>query len=256
MTRKAVLRGAIALAAVVGLALSWSIERGSVQRANRLHRGGDASDAADLYAARAERSAADAGLRYNLGTALAEAGRPGAEAELLQATLRGDREIRGRAQYNTGLLRLERALDATVADSVRSEAEAAANANRVSLRLRPESDDAKWNLAMALRLLDSIDAIERRSGRELTDGAMEADVVTRSVNVPDATEDEFAEDPPSEGESEAVAILGDEQPLTLAEAEELLGRTHLDPTEMMGKLLALESRSRWGLRLRRGARRW
>jgi len=109
---------------------------------------------------------------------------------------------------------------------------------------------------MALRLLDSIDAVERRSGREQQEGAVQADVVTRSVNVPDAAEDERAEDPPAEGEEESIAVLGDETPLSLAEAAEILGRTHLDATEMLGKLLALESRSRFGRRSSRGARRW
>ncbi|MGY8777128.1 MAG: hypothetical protein ACKVIN_03290, partial [Longimicrobiales bacterium] len=101
-----------------------------------------------------------------------------------------------------------------------------------------------------------IDAIERRSGRELDDGAMEADVVTRSVNVPDAAEDERAEDPPAEGENESVAVAGDESPLSLDEAADILGRSHLDATEMLGKLIALESRSRWGRQPGRGIRRW
>ncbi len=247
----------LGLAALAGLWLSWSAERGSLERANRLHRAGDAESATGLYEARSREGADDDELRYNLGTALIEAGDPtAAETELVLATRRGDPELRGKAQYNTGLVRLRRALEAEVPDSVRLQAEAAAEANRAALRLAPESDDAKWNLAMSLRLLDSIDAMERRSGRELTDGAMEADVVTRSVNVPDAAEDEFAEDPPAEGEREAMALVGDEAPLTPEEAAELLGRTHLDATEMIGKLLALESRSRWGLRTRRGVRRW
>jgi hypothetical protein len=249
-------RAGIAVVALAGLWLSWSDERGSVERGNRLHRSGDFGDAAALYQERARDGAGDEALRYNLGTSLAETGDPSAETELLLATRRGAPEIRSRAQYNTGLLRLRRALEAGVPDSIRLQAQAAADANRAALRLEPASDDAKWNLAMSLRLLDSIDAIERRSGREVTDGAMEADVVTRSVNVPDAAEDERAEDPPAEGEQEAVAMAGEEEPLTPEEAAELLGRTHLDATDLIGKLLALEGRSRWGQRIRRGIRRW
>jgi hypothetical protein len=256
MSRRALGRVLLLVGAMVGLAVSWSAERVSLQRGNRLHRAGSVDRAAELYEERVRRGAGDEALRYNLGTALAELDDPAAEVELEIASRRGDAELRSRAQYNAGLLRLERALEAGAPDSVRLQASAAAEANRASLRLRPDNEDAKWNLAMALRLMDSIDAIERRSGRELTDGAMEADVVTRSVNVPDAAEDEFAEDPPAEGENEAVALATDEEPLSPEEAEELLGRTHLDPTEMIGKLLALESRSRWGLRSRRGIRRW
>ena len=103
-------------------------------------------------------------------------------------------------------------------------------ANRLALRFRPDDRNAKWNLAMALRLLDSVSTQERRSGREMTEGAVEADVVTRSVNVPDAEEDERAEDPPSQGESETAVTFSDEAPLTPEQAAELLGRSHLDPT--------------------------
>jgi hypothetical protein len=256
MSRGTLIRIGIAVTATLGLTLSWSAERRSLERANRLHRVGSSVEAATLYEQRATTGAEDVETRYNLGTAMAASDDPAAEAELVLATRRGPAEIRSRAQYNTGLVRLQNALVAGVPDSVRILAASAADANRASLRLQPENQDAKWNLAMALRLLDSIDAIERRSGREMDDGAMEADVVTRSMNVPDAAEDERAEDPPAEGENEAVALADDEGPLSEDEAADILGRTHLDPTDMIGKLLALESRSRWGQRLRRGVRRW
>jgi hypothetical protein len=256
MSRRVITRLGTALVCAVGASLSWSAERSSVERANRLHRAGAYEAAAGLYRAGTERRAADPLLRYNLGTTLAEADDPAARAELARALSAASRDIRARAQYNTGLLHLEEALGAGAPDSVRTQAEAAVEANAATLRLLPDNDDAKWNLAMSLRLLDSIDAMERRSGRELTEGAMEADVVTRSVNVPDAAEDEFAEDPPAEGEQESVVLGTDESPLSLDEAEDILGRTHLDPTDLIGKLLALESRSRWGQRLRRGVLRW
>ena len=126
----------------------------------------------------------------------------------------------------------------------------------MAIRLRPEDQNAKWNLAMALRLLDSIDAIARRSGREMAEGAVEADVVTRSVNVPDAAEDERAEDPPAEGEEETVALAGEESPLSLEEAAQILGDSHLNATAILGKLIALQSRGRWGRPGSRSVRRW
>lgn len=249
-------RMAALVAAAVGLSLAWSAERSSLERANRLHRDGRSAEAAQLYGARAIETASDAELRYNLGTALAAEESPDAELELARALPNGSREIRSLAQYNTGVLRLDRALEATESDSIRAHATVAVGANQMALRLEPDNPNAKWNLAMALRLLDSIDAVERTSGRELTDGAVEADVVTRSVNVPDAAEDEFAEDPPAEGEDEAVAVLGDESPLSPEEAAEILSKTHLDATEILGKLLALESRNRWGRQIGRSTRRW
>jgi hypothetical protein len=246
----------VSIACVAGLAVSWSWERSSRERANRLYRNGDTDAAAALYRARTERAPVDPSLRYNLGTALTDDEPAAAEAELARALPSMDRDVRGRALYNTGYLRLTRALYADVPDSVRLLASAAADANRAVLRLQPDSDDAKWNLAMSLRLLDSIDALERRSGREMAEGAVEADVVTRSVNVPDPAEDEFAEDPPAEGEDETVVDVFDTAPLTDEQAASLLGDSHLDATLILTKLIALESRSRWGRRLVPGARRW
>lgn len=248
-----ILLGALAL---VGLVIAIVVERGSVERANRLHRDGQWAEAGELYRARTRTSADDAKLRYNLGTALTVSRSADAEAELARAQATGDSDVRSLASYNRGFLNLDRAMGTHLADSVRIHATASVEANRTALRLRPDNGDAKWNLAMALRLMDSIDAIERRSGREMTEGAVEADVVTRSMNVPDAAEDERAEEPPAEGENEAVAVLTDETPLSLEEASALLGRTHRDATELLGKLLALESRSRFGRRPGRGARRW
>lgn len=247
------LLGAVGLTGVV---LAVVIERGSLERANRLHRAGQWTEASELYEARTTTSSDDATLRYNLGTALAVSRAEGADAELARAEATGDPEIRSLASYNSGFLNLDRAMGTHLADSVRIHASASVEANRTALRLRPDNGDAKWNLAMALRLMDSIDAVERRSGREMQEGAVEADVVTRSVNVPDAAEDERAEDPPAEGEEEAIAVVADETPLSLEEAGALLGRTHRDATELLGKLLALESRSRFGRRSGRGARRW
>ena len=256
MSPRSVRRALFATVVAVGLAASWSMERGSLERANRLQRNGQGEDAVRIYADRTEGAPTSPELRYNLGTALLALDSAAAETELARALPSQAREVRGRAQYNMGLVRLERAIAATESDSVRGHASAAVGANRAALRLRPQDDDAKWNLAMALRLLDSIDGFERRNGREITDGAVEADVVTRSVNVPDAAEDEFAEDPPAEGETEALAVVGEESPLSPEQAAEILGRTHLDATVMLGKLIALESRSRWGRQLGRGVRRW
>lgn len=258
MRRRRLRRIALAAIAATGLALSWSAERGSMERANRLQREGRHEEAAELYRARTPSAPSDPELRYNLGTTLAALDSTGAEAEveLARASPAGTREVQGRARYNIGLVRLRRALGASDPDSVRASAAAAIEANRTSLRLRPDDPNAKWNLAMALRLLDSLDAVERRSGRELQDGAVEADVVTRSVNVPDPAEDEFAEDPPAEGEQETAAVMGDESPLTLAEAVELLGTSHLDPTAILGKLLALEGRSHMFRPRPSNVRRW
>ncbi|MDA0329685.1 MAG: hypothetical protein O2958_11830 [Gemmatimonadetes bacterium] len=250
------LRALLVVAAGAGLALSWTNEREGVARANRLFRAGRVEEATDIYQKRAARDDAAPATRYNLGTSLLRQDSPSAEPELIEGMGSAASEVRGRAQYNMGFSRLTRALAASESDSIRIHAEVSVAANRNALRLQPGDQDARWNLAMGLRLLDSITAAQRRSGREMADGAVQADVVVRSQNVPDAAEDEFAEDPPAEGENESSAVVGDESPLSVEEAEALLGSTHLDATQILGKLLALESRSRWGRQLGRGIRRW
>ncbi|MGB1839820.1 MAG: hypothetical protein ACPHWZ_01815, partial [Longimicrobiales bacterium] len=156
MTRAWWLRIAVGVLAGVSFTLAWTIERSSLERGNRLQRSGEYTAAAELYAERTRADAVNAELRYNLGTALAQGDDPTAEDELARATLAADPEVRGLAHYNTGVLRLDRALYADVADSVRIHAAASVAANRLALRMRPDDDDAKWNLAMALRLLDSV----------------------------------------------------------------------------------------------------
>ncbi len=248
-------RIAVMFVALAGLSWAVRAERGGLERGNRLHRAGLWEEAEAIYRAEANRTG-EAALRYNLGTALAVTRSTDAEVELSRAAASTHREVRSRAAYNGGFVQLDRALHASQVDSIRQHAQAAIDANRNSLRLVPDNLDAKWNLSIALRLLDSIDAIERRSGREVTDGAVEADVVTRSLNVPDAAEDEFVEDPPAEGEEEAIALTGDEAPLSPEQVAEVLGRTHRDATDLLGKLLALQSRSRWGRAIGRAVRRW
>ncbi len=249
-------RVALLAFATGGLWLSWSVDRGSVERANRLHRSGQTEAATEIYQERAGELDAPAYVRYNLGTSLITRSIASGENELARAANSPTAGVRASALYNAGFSRLERALAATEPDSARAHAAASVEANRDALLLRPGDDDTKWNLAMGLRILDSIDAAARRSGREMADGDAQADVVTRSVNVPDAEEDERAEDPPAEGESETFAEIGEEAPLTAEEASEILGISHLDATVMLQKLLALEGRSRWGRRPSGLTRRW
>jgi len=221
-----------------------------------VHRQGQIDRAADLYREQAGRDAADADLRYNLGTALIGLGNASGEKELSEGMASRDEEVQARARYNYGVSRLTRALEAEQEDSTRIHAEASVAANRSALLLRPGDPNTKWNLALGLRLLDSIDAEERRSGREMADGDLDADVVTRSQNVPDPAEDEFAEDPPMEGEDETLVQGGDESPLSPEEAAQILGLSHLDATQILSKLLGLESRARIGRRRGPGTRRW
>ena len=73
MSRSTLTRIAVALTAALGLTLSWSAERRSLERANRVHRAGASVEAAALYQQRATAGAEDVETRYNLGTAMAAA---------------------------------------------------------------------------------------------------------------------------------------------------------------------------------------
>lgn len=247
----------MAALAASGVLLSWSWERRSVEHANRLHRRGSSGEAALLYSERLGGAETDPSLRYNLGTSLLELGSPSAPVELEAAVESPLREVRARALYNGGLHSLRTALEGAAGDSLRLLAEAAVDANRRALVLRPDHEDTKWNLAMAQRLLDSIDAADRRAGRDRAESALEADEVEQSDNVLELDEEqELPEDAPMEGEEEARADGGEEDPMSRAEADEILSSTHLDPTLLVRKLLALESRSFWGRRVGpRGPRR-
>ena len=249
-------RGVVAAFASSGLLLSWAAERSSVERANRLHREGALSAAAKIYQEHVVAEATEPALRYNLGTSLLGLGRSSAQTELQAGRESPVADVRARALYNVGLWSLRRALEASERDSTRVYAAAAVYANRSALRVRPDHADTRWNLAMAQRLLDSIDAAERTSGREMSDGAVEADAVVRSENMTDVEgQAELPDDAPTEGEDETLAELNEEAPLSAAEAERILGQTHLDATLIVQKLLALESRGLWGRRLRRSGPR-
>src|SRR5688572_19340262 len=73
-------RAAVAIAAAAALllaAVALVLDRGSVERANRLHRAGDTTRAIGLYRAALERSASGPELSYNLGTAWLGQSTPG-----------------------------------------------------------------------------------------------------------------------------------------------------------------------------------
>lgn len=115
-------------------------------------RGGDAPAAVDLL----ERIAVpDASVALVLGTALVEAGRADqARGALAEAVARsGDPEVRRRALVNLSVANLRLAARAAGGGEVHARAAAVAAAD--ALRLRPGDADARWNLALALRLLSN-----------------------------------------------------------------------------------------------------
>ena len=246
------LRVTVMALTLAGLVFTWTNERKSVERANRLHRNGDLPQAAAVYQNRIDSDSLRLDLRYNLGTSLLGLGSARAEEELTRGVESNDDQVTKLALYNLGVSRLLRAVSAEHVDSMRVHARASVQANRNTLRLSPDQADAKWNLSMAQRLLDSIDAANRRAGRATAEGPADPDELVPAENMLEGEEEDprqgFA---PLEGDDESLAELSEEAPLPFAEAAEILGATRLDGAAIMRKLLALESRTRWGRQLGR-----
>ena len=240
----------VAALALSGLLFVTARERSSVERGNRLHRSGALPKAAAIYRGRTDAESPRPDLRYNLGTTLLELGSSAAEAEPAIGTESADEEVRALALYNLGVSRRLRAVAAEGGDSMRVHAAVSVEANRSTLRLNPEQSDAKWNLAMAQRMLDSLDAANRRRGMSSADELGPSDERLRADNTIEVEEESTSIGaPPLEGEEEALAQLLDPGPLSRADAIEILEATRLDGSVILGKLLALESRARWGRQL-------
>ncbi len=245
----------VAVGIVVLMLLLLARERNSVERGNRLHRGGNVPEAAAIYRSHVEVEFPSAELHYNLGTSLLRMGNSTAtEAELTLGIESAEDEVRARAFYNLGVWSLMRAIVVANSDSARVHAAASVEANRNALRLGPERADAKWNLAMAQRMVDSLDASARRRDGEVSEVPVDSDALVRSENMSDGEEDEPRDDVSIEGEAETLAELEEDVAFSFAEAAEILGTP--DAVQIVRKLLGLESRSRWGRQFGRVGRRW
>lgn len=244
------------LLATAGLAVSWGVERGSVERANRLHRAGELPSAADIYGDRIEGDSSDLDLRYNLGTTLLGVGVSSAAAELAAGTASQDVDVQVRSLYNLGLLNLERATSTESMDSARVFALASVEAGKGALRLSPGRADARWNLAIAQRMLDSIESSDGRAGTESVEGAGDPEELVRTDEDRDLQDESPVGEGPQEGEDEALADDGEVQALTILEADDILGSGHLDASTMIRKLLAYEGRAQRRTRLGRSTPRW
>jgi len=147
---------ALLLLAALTIAFSGWRESRSLERGNRLFRRGKTVEAGRLYRALATGRSADGATVYNLGTALLAIA-PAEAGEHLRASADGsDREVSGRSHYNLGYLALVRATGAAGPEVAIPLLEEAVSANRAALRLDPSAENARWNLLLAQRMLDSL----------------------------------------------------------------------------------------------------
>ncbi|HEX2094282.1 MAG TPA: tetratricopeptide repeat protein [Longimicrobiaceae bacterium] len=133
---------------------------------NRLYREGEYRRAAGEYREALERGDRSPALRYNLGTALLRLEQwDEARGHLESAAAGEDRRVRQPAHYNGGNADLEPVFRRQVPDSLRRvRLERAIAAYKRALLLDPADMDAKWNLEIALRLLERERPPEAPSG--------------------------------------------------------------------------------------------
>jgi hypothetical protein len=249
----------VAALALTGLVLAARVERTTEQRANRLQRAGDHAVAASLYGTRV---AAVGGsedvpdrLRYNFATALLDLGSLRAESELARAVTAPDTSLRADALYNRGLWHLLRARDSRAEDSVRVHAGISVSSSKDALRLDPGRVDARWNLAVAQRMLDSVNTEGGPSGSDAADGASSAQDRLLSDDLREFENEAEITDASREGSDEALASGQEGAPLSELEAEGILVLDS-DPAAIVRRLLIYEGRVRRTVRVGRSSPRW
>lgn len=200
---------------------------GGVERGNRLFRAGEYDAAVAEYRSALRDGDDSPVLRYNLGTALLELGRYQEAQEHLEAALDAvDPELREYVHYNLGQRFLE---DARSSDDPRAGTalyDAAVEAYRQALRLRPGDADAKWNYELALR--------EREEQMQQQGGGGGGDEQEERQRRPGDPGDGGSTDPgedPGEQEPQPQPQAG-QQPLTPEQAARILSGVEQDEREL------------------------
>ncbi len=145
------------LTVLLGAGLAVQQEKG-----NRAHRRGEYADAIERYRQARPKEGGTPRLHYNLGTSLLQLGESEqARGELSEALQAQDPELRLRAFYNLG-----NAYAAAVTGDARAmeQLRATVDAYRRALLLDPRSQDAKWNLEIALRRLEELENSQAMTG--------------------------------------------------------------------------------------------
>jgi hypothetical protein len=219
----------------------------SIERGNRMYRSGNAVPAAEIYGALAD-AGSGSPATFNLGTALLFHQADSAKALLARVAASPDRPTAQRGHYNLGFGQLMASEVAASPDSVLPDLRAAVRSFRQALRLDPHDQDARWNLALAIRRLEALlppgeDTGEESGSQSDDEVPMNDAQMARSEEAPAEsgpeppdprpTDDSGERRGPREGAREAWA-LQDPGPLTTERALELL-TTIEDSPEMLLK---------------------
>jgi hypothetical protein len=234
---------------VIGfVAVLLAMDRRSVEHANRQYRSGSVAAAANLYEQLASRS--NGRIFYNLGTATLALGGADPDSLLFMATADADSATRQRAFYNLGYLRLTRVDDSLEPDTASIVLRQSVEFGRAALRLDPRDDSARWNLALAQRMLDSLSLFRVNPDRRERAGDDETPIdlvaLTRSgegtgesglePENPESGESSGERRGASEGAREAWATQ-DPGPLTAQAAMIMIQAVRDDPEQLLRGIL-------------------
>lgn len=230
----AILRAGVAPAVLPGI--------GELERGNRHFREGRYREAAEAYQAALADGEDTPILRYNLGTALLKLGRYAeAEEHLRGAMTVVDPEVREYVYYNLGQRFLEDARSASADPQATSALyDAAVEAYRQALRLRPGDTDAKWNYELALQERD-----QQQSG-----GGGEGDEGEQDEEEQPGDQGGGGQSQGSPSESQGGGDAQGEAPMTREQAERLLSAVEQDERELF------QDKLRKGPQEARPARDW
>ena len=223
----------VSLLAALGLVgtFLWQ-DRASLERGNRLYRDDQVQMAEQLYRASTESAIAPPTAMYNLGTALLALGAPEAQDYLRIAAQAGDSAAAQRGYYNLGLGFLTQFDETAPPDSWVPLLAAAVGSNRAALRLDPDDEDARWNLALAQLVLDDLTDVE--DSDETQDEGERPEDEGEGLVIAQPGEDE--RQPPPEAGREALAGE-DPGPLTDEEALSLVEAVSDDPEQLLWGIL-------------------
>ena len=232
---------------LTGILLTVAVgqSRTAMERGNRLYRAGAARAAADVFAVRIDTTALGFRASYNLGTALIQLESEQSERYLISAIEGSDSAAVQRAHYNLGY----RLLTGVEADSDSFSAvpllSGAINHNRAALRLDPGDENAKWNLALALRIYGELAQVFEEGPADDAGGAAKAPEDESARAVSETAEGEAGEEPEdlplseNAGTQEVILVgvqealaKGDPGPLTEEMSMRLLEQL-TDDTELL-----------------------
>lgn len=197
-----------------------------VERGNRLFRAEKYDEAVREYRGALRDGDDSPVLRYNLGTALLELGRYQEAQEHLEAALDAvDPALRQYVHYNLGQRFLEDARSSRDARAGMALYDAAVEAYRQALRLRPDDPDAKWNYELALRERD--EQMQQQGGGG---GGEEPDEQQRPPG--DQSGDGSTDPQEGGGEQEPPQPQAGQQPLTPEQAARILSGVEQDEREL------------------------